>query len=877
MIKILFLNANPQAETQLQTSQEMHEIEQRLVASAYDAHFDLCFRLIDRFDELQEALLHYKPDIMHLNSRRNNAGNGILFPDDMGVNTVTSEAVKTLFCKLKDKVRCVVLNSCYSVAQANAIAECVDCILGISEDLADPAYLEFITTFYQNLSNGYSVQSAFDSARDCIDVDNQSLLQLFTHRVDPHFVYLVVPPEDTSKAIMPNPTTIIDTSGGSAVAGNVDTRGGDFIGRDKIIYTRSQREELDDYLARAIANYETRMYRKLRPQTRRDEKEPYKFLYAFEIEDADIFFGRDIACEAFYRTLLKDRLTVLHGNSGAGKTSFLQAGIGPKLIREGRLPVYTRVHEDLVLTIKHLICPMGLGPWPELLAKLSLQEFLGAVCQRLSHETQELVVILDQFEEFYVFWPKNEHRQPILDMLARCYLDTSLNVRFIIAIRKDYYADLVDLQKSIPTVFHNEFHLGTLTHEEAIGAITEPLNHLTRPIRYEPELLDSLLSDLTRSGMELPHLQIICTQLFERMSKEESTITLDTYQEMGKAAGILGNYLQSFLDRLSEKQQFVAMSVLKELVSSEETKRTLPYETLVVRIREEHNELSRVLAQLVNARLLHRSEIADVVLFEMAHEYLIREISKWIKPADLAFKRAQELLTREVANWRVHGTLIPKDRLEILYEYREYLRDATEDEWRCILYSALKVDYNVLNWAQLADKIGIEVITSALSVLDSKIRQVAAETLGQLPSVQALMPLTTNLTDPEPEVRKAAAIALGNLGDSRAIEPLIAALSDQDSSIRRSVVSALVQMKDSSVVVESLFKMLADNDNIVRHISAKAIIELGSYRNIELWLLKWWYLPQGITVSTVVLIMILWFPAIIIIVFMIVFAHFLTG
>src|SRR3990170_1970534 len=156
-------------------------------------------------------------------------------------------------------------------------------------------------------------------------------------------------------------------------------------------YHRSQLEELNDYLAKSVAAYEARMYQ-LVAHRQVMLKQTYKFLYAFEIEDAQIFFGREKASEELLSTVLKDRLTVFHARSGAGKTSLINAGLSPKLIRDGRLPVYARAYDDPVLAIKRTIASPHLGPWPELLSKLTLHEFLGLAYTHLNRQTKELII-----------------------------------------------------------------------------------------------------------------------------------------------------------------------------------------------------------------------------------------------------------------------------------------------------------------------------------------------------------------------------------------------------------------------------------------------------------------------------------------------------
>jgi hypothetical protein len=278
-------------------------------------------------------------------------------------------------------------------------------------------------------------------------------------------------------------------------------------------YSRSQVEALNDHLAQAVAAYEARMYQHLRPPTTSPDQ-PYKFLYAFEIEDAPIFFGREAASEALHETVLQDRMTVLHARSGAGKTSLLKAGLSPRLIREGRLPVYARAYEDPVLAVKQAIAPPSSGPWLELLPNLSLHEFLGLACKHLKN-TQELVIILDQFEEFFIFCPERVHRRSFIDALADCYNEKILPVRFVIAIRSDYFSQLATFQHRLHHIFHNEYYLSAMSREDMKAAIINPTMDLSNPVAYEQALVERLLDDLARGGMDLPHMQIVCSKLYE--------------------------------------------------------------------------------------------------------------------------------------------------------------------------------------------------------------------------------------------------------------------------------------------------------------------------------------------------------------------------
>jgi hypothetical protein len=66
-----------------------------------------------------------------------------------------------------------VLNACYSKTQALAIAEHVDCVVGMSRAIADSAAINFSAAFYQALAFGENVDHAFQLA--CSEIDRASL------------------------------------------------------------------------------------------------------------------------------------------------------------------------------------------------------------------------------------------------------------------------------------------------------------------------------------------------------------------------------------------------------------------------------------------------------------------------------------------------------------------------------------------------------------------------------------------------------------------------------------------------------------------------------------------------------------------------------
>ena len=75
-----------------------------------------------------------------------------------------------------------------------------------------------------------------------------------------------------------------------------------------------------------------------------DAQNPWPGLEAFKEEDHNFFHGRETEIEELHRLVQRERLTVLFGVSGLGKTSLLQAGLFPAMRNENVLPVRIRLN-----------------------------------------------------------------------------------------------------------------------------------------------------------------------------------------------------------------------------------------------------------------------------------------------------------------------------------------------------------------------------------------------------------------------------------------------------------------------------------------------------------------------------------------------------
>jgi len=154
---------------------EVREIGQRLRASERREAFRLEQAWATRPSDLQECLLRHRPTIVHFSGHGNSSGELILEDETGSAVPVQTGAIATLFRVLRRDIRCVLLNACFSETQARAIAEHVECVIGMTIAVDDRSAIAFAGAFYQALGYGEDVKSAFELG--CSQIDLMGLAQ----------------------------------------------------------------------------------------------------------------------------------------------------------------------------------------------------------------------------------------------------------------------------------------------------------------------------------------------------------------------------------------------------------------------------------------------------------------------------------------------------------------------------------------------------------------------------------------------------------------------------------------------------------------------------------------------------------------------------
>jgi TIR domain/CHAT domain len=223
MIKILFLAANPGDTDRLRLDEEVRAIRERLRMATHGGQFAVEQEWAVRVGDLQSHLLCHQPQIVHFSGHGSRAGEIVLEDQAGHSQAVPPAALKQLFATLKDDIRCVVLNACFSEMQAGAIAESIDCVVGMSAAIADESAVSFASSFYQALGFGRDVRTAFELGCEQIGLESlagEETPKLITAPgVDARTIFLV---RNSPRPAQATPKHAQDTAAMSQVPGAVE-------------------------------------------------------------------------------------------------------------------------------------------------------------------------------------------------------------------------------------------------------------------------------------------------------------------------------------------------------------------------------------------------------------------------------------------------------------------------------------------------------------------------------------------------------------------------------------------------------------------------------------------------------------------------------
>lgn len=402
---------------------------------------------------------------------------------------------------------------------------------------------------------------------------------------------------------------------------------------------------------------------------------PYRYPGArpFAADQQHLFFGRERAVRELYNRLQLEQLVVLYSKSGLGKSSLINAGLLPRIQKEGRWqPITIRFNawtEGKTETPAQIARDLILRDFdqPTFLPKIFPDDrslWYAAKTRQLNTPDSAgkgLLLVFDQFEELFTY-PEGSVQQlgrqlaEILQMavpqrvrkmaelflraqpelltdVEEATLESRLDIRIVFAIRSDRLSLLDRLSAHVPQILAQRYELQSLSSAEAREAIDHPArkdgNFATPPFEYAPAALDTMLAYLTKGGaqpIESFQLQILCQSIEQYVARSG-----DYYIEpddVGDPEQVFRDYYDNQIALIQDPvEQLAARRLVEEgLVYEKEQRRLTLFD---VQIHESYGISDDLLRRLVDTHLLRAEpNLRGGYTYELSHDTLVTPVLK---------------------------------------------------------------------------------------------------------------------------------------------------------------------------------------------------------------------------------------------------------
>lgn len=402
---------------------------------------------------------------------------------------------------------------------------------------------------------------------------------------------------------------------------------------------------------------------------------PYRGIEPFRYIDQRIFAAREEETWQLLSSVIIYRGVMLYGDSGAGKSSLVNAGLLAAAQRENFRPERLRVQPLLGREFKVERIPEQFPDRPPYLPSslvepgseedkaLSVELPAGDLYARLkrraeSHADADAdggrapvpLLIFDQFEEFITLCEEAvrggdaeaareapEAQRRALETLSRLLEDDALPVKLVFVFREDYLAKLSLLFETRPELLDQYVRLLSPRVSQAAEIIRAPFEDEALRERFlaaspgreggeiTPELADEIAAQLQERSeggfVNLSELQIVCLKLWE----SSDPATFYRQEAGGQIQKVLGEYWSDTFEKLPEELHDPALALLGHMVTASHTRNIVSEPDLKNREREQFAPglVERALEELVARRLVRREPRHRIYFYEITSEFLV--------------------------------------------------------------------------------------------------------------------------------------------------------------------------------------------------------------------------------------------------------------
>jgi WD40 repeat protein/serine/threonine protein kinase len=405
-----------------------------------------------------------------------------------------------------------------------------------------------------------------------------------------------------------------------------------------------------------------------------EEESPFRGLLAFAERHASLFYGRDAEVASVVERLRQEPVLAIVGPSGVGKSSFIQAGLVPRLREQGRWLVLrmrpgdkplrrlaTRLlaaHEGETgsrsvggsgdagpLHFGDSVDPSGEFDTSQRRTTrptqiLDLAERVATNPGQLALELHSIattregrvLLFIDQMEEVFTLCDNADAALAFVRAVCTAADDLSEPVRVVFSVRDDFLGRLAQVGPAVREVLRHVMVLHSPDKETLVEILTAPLK--ARGYSFDDDTLAVRMVESVDAKASLPLLQFAARRLWDQRDRVKRLLRDADYEKMGGVIGALIQHADSLLHGMSVGELRLARDVLLRMVTPEKTRRIVAKYALLDGLPA---EAEAVLDRLTQSRLISVTKsgrhIDAEAQLELAHESLIHNwglLSTWL-------------------------------------------------------------------------------------------------------------------------------------------------------------------------------------------------------------------------------------------------------
>lgn len=310
---------------------------------------------------------------------------------------------------------------------------------------------------------------------------------------------------------------------------------------------------------------------------------PYPGMRPFRRDEAALFFGRERETSEILNRLLENRFVAVIGAEGSGKTSVINCGVIPALLKTpgtwkfmtlcpGKDPVGSLAGALVKLAEEK---KTDAGPASTLADTLKKNPgSLSRIAESLLGGDEKLLLVADQFEQIFRFSragagsTPEEESEAFVNLLLNSINSENGRIYLAVVISSEWISDCTKFPNFAEAVIINRSSIiiQGLLRENLGDAILRPLGLIGK--KADEELTETLLREASALPEKLPVIQNTLRKILTNLRKNgdhSEALSVKDYEETGKFSGSVEKHAEEIFSGLDRNEKYLCEKIFRSL------------------------------------------------------------------------------------------------------------------------------------------------------------------------------------------------------------------------------------------------------------------------------------------------------------------------